>query len=91
MKIEQGTFTPLVFSTTPGRNGRRMQTIRQTGRALGNKERGRLLHDYRLGQNQSLFRAALLCLRSSRTLKRRNNLDMGDADLHVEKTEARIH
>ena len=35
--------------------------------------------------------AALLCLRGSRTITRRNNLDMGDADLDVEKTEARIH
>jgi len=68
-----------------------MQTIpQQTSRTLGNKERGRLLHDYRLGQNQ-ILRAALLCLRGSRAIKRRNNLDMSDAYLEVEKTEARIH
>ena len=39
----------------------------------------------------AVLRAALLCLRGSRTLKRRNNLDMGDADLDIEKTQARIH
>ena len=38
----------------------------------------------------AILKAALLCLRGSRTIKRRNNIEMGDVDLDVEKTQARI-
>ena len=94
MKIEQGTFTPLEFSTTRGMAEECRRYHSRLAELLAIKKG----EDYsttiawvRTKVSFAILRAALLCLRGSRTLKRRNNLDMGDADLDVEKTQARIH
>ena len=94
MEIEQGTFTPLVFSTT----GEMAEECRRYHSRLAELLAIKQGEDYsttiawvRTKVSFAILRAALLCLRGSRTLKRKNNLDMGDADLDVKKTEARIH
>ena len=91
MEIEQGTFTPLVFSTTGGMAEECRRYHSRLAELLAIKKG----EDYsttiawvRTKVSLVILRAALLFLRGSRTLKRRNNLDMG---LDVEKTEARIH
>jgi len=87
MEIEQGTFTPLVFSTTGGmaEECRRYHSRLAELLAIKNGE------DYsttiawvRTKVSFAILGAALLCLRGSRTIKRRKNLDTGDADLDVE-------
>jgi len=94
MEIEQGTFTPLVFSTTGGM----AEECRRYHSRLAELLAIQKGEDYsttiawvRTKVSFAILRAVLLCLTGSRTLKRKNNLDMGDADLDVEKTEARIH
>ena len=93
MEIKQGTFTPLVFSTTGGMEEECKRYHSRLAELLAIKKG----EDYsttiawdRTKVSFTILRAALLCLRGSRTIKRRNNLDIGDADLHVEKTEVRI-
>ena len=94
MEIEQGTFTPLVFSATGGM----AEECRRYHSRLADLLATKKGEDYsttiawvRTKVSFAILRAALLCLRGSRTIKRRNYLDMGDADLDVEKTEARIY
>ena len=84
MEIERGTFTPLVFSTTGGMAKECRRYHSRLAELLAIKKG----EDYsttiawvRTKVSFAILRAALL----------RNNLDMGDADLDVEKTEARIH
>ena len=89
MEIEQGTFTPLVFSTTAGLAEECRWYHSRLAELLAIKK-GKTTPRLSLGSEpKSLLQ--LLCLRGLRTIKGRNNLDMGDADLDVEKTEARIH
>jgi len=87
IKIEQGTFTPLVFSTTRGMAEECRRYHSRLAELLAIKKG----EDYSTTISFAILRAALLCFRGSRTIKRRNNLDMGCADLDLEKTEARIH
>jgi len=94
MEIEQGTFTPLVFSTTGGM----AEECRRYHSRLAELFSIKKGEDYsttiawdRTKVSFAILTAALLCLRGSRTIKKMNNLDMGDADLDEEKTKARIH
>ena len=88
MEIEQGTFTPLVFSTTGGMAEECRRYHSRLAELLAIKKG----EDYstaiawvRTKVSFAILRTALLCVRGSRTLQRRNNLDMGDADLDIEK------
>jgi len=94
MEMEQGTFTQLVFSTTGGMEEECRRYHSRLAELLAIKKG----EDYsttiawvRTKVSFAILRAALLCPRGLRTLKRRKNLDMGDADLDVEKPEARIY
>ena len=94
MEIEQRTFTPLVFSTTGGMAEECRRYHSRLAELLAIKKG----EDYsttiawvRTKVPFAILRAVLLCLRVPCTIKRRNNLDMGDGDLDVDKTEARIH
>ena len=79
MEIEQGTFTPLVFSTTGGMAEECRRYHSRLAELLAIKKG----EDYsttiawlmiRTKVSFAIFRAALLCFRGSRTLKRRNKI-----------------
>ena len=93
MDIEQGTFTPLVFSSTGGMAEECKRYHSRRAELLAIKKGA----DYSTTIawvttkiSFAILKAALLCLRGSRTIKRRNNIEMGEADLDIEKTQARI-
>ena len=73
LEIEQGTFTPLVFSTTGGMGEECQRLHRRLAEILASKKG----EDYsgtiswiRCKVSFAVLRTALLCLRGSRTLKR---------------------
>ena len=73
LEIEQGTFTPLVFSTTGGMGEECQRFHRRLAELLASKKG----EDYsatiswiRCKVSFAVLRTALLCLRGSRTLKR---------------------
>ena len=81
MDIEQGTFTPLVVSSTGGMAEECKLYHSRLAELLAIKT----IAWIRTKVSFAILKAALLWLRGSRTIKRRNNIEMGDADLDVEK------
>ena len=90
-EIEQGTFTPLVFTTTRG--GMADECLRYHSRLaelLSTKKQesyATTISWVRAKVSFAILRSALLCLRGSRTPRRRN-LDIKDRDLEIEKGQA---
>ena len=86
MEIEQGTFTPLVFTTTGGMADECVKYHRRLAELIANRK----------GESYSsaiawirakvsfakIVRSAILCLRDSRS--RRRQLDFVDSDLQIE-------
>ena len=83
MEIEQGTFTPLVFTTTSGMADECVKYHSRLVELIANKK----------GESYSsaiswikvsfaIIRFAILCLRDSRS--RRRQLDFVDSDLQIE-------
>ena len=77
-EIEQGTFTPMVFTTKGG----------MADECLRYRESYATTNEWvRAKVSFAILRSALLCLRRSRTPRRRN-LDFKDRDLEIEKGQA---
>ena len=86
IEVEQGTFTPLVFTTTGGMADECLRYHTRLAELISAKKH----EDYattiswiRAKVSFAILRSALLCLRGSRTRRRRIN-DIQDRDLEVE-------
>ena len=81
MEIEQGTFTPLVFTSTGGMPDECVKYHSRLAELIANKK----------GESYSsaisaIVRSAILCLRGSRS--RRRQLDFVDSDLQIDNIRA---
>ena len=86
-EIEQGTFTPLVFTTTGGMADECLRYHSRLAELLSAKKQesyATTILWVRAKVSFAILRSALLCLRGSRTPRRRN-LDVEDRDLEIEK------
>ena len=90
IKIEQGTFTPLVFTTTGGMADECLRYHSRLGGLLSAKKQesyATTISWVRAKVSFAIFRSALLCLRGWKTPRRRN-LDIKDSDLEIERGQA---
>ena len=91
--IEQGTFTPLIFTTTGGMGEECQRYHSRLAELLANKKGERYSKTMawiRAKISFSILRSALLCLRGSRVI-RRVHCNAKDIDLDIETAAARIH
>ena len=89
-EIEQGTFTPLVFTTTRGMADECLRYHSRLDELLSAKKQesyATRTSRVRAKVSIAILRSAFLCLRGSRTPRRRN-LDVKDRDLEIEKGQA---
>ena len=87
MEIEQGTFTPLVFSTTGGMAEECRQYHCRLAQLLAMKKGehySTTVAWVRTKVSFAILRSAILCLRGSRTIRRRNNLNINDIDMEID-------
>ena len=81
MEIEQGTFTPLVFTATGGMAD---ESANKKGESYSSA-----ISWIRAKVSFAIVRSAILCLRGSRS--RRRQLDFVDSDLQIDNIIARIN
>ena len=89
-ETEQGTFTPLVFTTTGGMADECLRYHSRLAELLSAKKQesyATTISWVRAKVSFAILRSALLCLRGSRTPRRRN-LDVKDRDLKIEEGQA---
>ena len=89
-EIEQGTFTPPVFTTTGGTADECLRYHSRLAELLSAKKQesyATTISWVRAKVSFAILQSALLCLRGSRTPRRRN-LDVKDRDLEIEKGQA---
>ena len=89
-EIEQGTFTPLVFTTTGGMADECLRYHSRLAELLSAKKQesyATTISWIRAKVSFANLRSALLCLRGS-TTPRRRNLDVKARDLEIEKGQA---
>ena len=89
-EIEQGTFTPLVFTTTGGLAGECLRYHSRLAELLSAKKQesyATTIAWVRAKVSFAILRSALLCLRGP-TTPRRRNLDVKDSYLKIEKGQA---
>ena len=85
MEIEQGTFTPLVFTTTGGMADECVRYHSRLAELIANKKGesySSAISWIRAKVSFAIVRSAILCLRGSRP--RRRQLDFVDSDLQIE-------
>ena len=85
MEIEQGTFTPLVFTTTGGMADECVRYHNRLAELIANKKGesySSAISWIRAKVSFAIVRSAILCLRGSRS--RRRQLDFVDSDLQIE-------
>lgn len=91
MEVEQGTFTPLVFSTTGGM-GTECKTYHKRLAELLSIKKGEnyanTMSWVRAKVSFALIRSALLCLRGSRSIRR--TVDTTNVDISLDNAIARI-
>ena len=86
LEIEKGTFTPLVFTTTGGMGEECLRYHRRLAELLAMKKG----EDYAKTMNWiRLIRSALVCLRGSRSI-RRKPYNIMDIDVDVQTAESGI-
>ena len=86
----KGTFTPLVFTTTGGMADECLRYHSRLAELLSAKKQesyATTISWVRVKVSFAILRSALLCLKGSRTPRRRN-LDIKDSDLEIEKGQA---
>ena len=91
MEIEHGTFTPLVFTTTGGMADEYVVYHSRLAELIANKKGesySSAISWIRAKLSFAIVRAAILCLRDSRS--RRRQLDFVDSDLQIENIIAFI-
>ena len=84
VEIEQGTFTPLVFTSTGGMADECVKYHGILGELIANKKGASYssaISWMRAKVSFAIVRSAILCLRSSRS--RRRQLDFVDSDLQI--------
>ena len=89
-EIEQGTFTPLVFTITGGMADECLRYHSRLAKLLSAKKQERYattISWVRAKVSFAILQIALLCLRGSR-IPRRRNLDVKGRDLEIEKGQA---
>ena len=89
MEIEQGTFTPLVFTTTGGMADEYVVYHSRLAELIANKKGesySSAISWIRAKVSFAIVRSAILCLRGSRS--RRRQLDFVDSDLQIENIRA---
>ena len=89
MEIEQGTFTPLVFTTTGGMADECVKYHSRLAELVANKKGesySRGISWIRAQVSFAIVRSAILCLTGSRL--RRRQLDFVDSDLQIENIRA---
>ncbi|CAH3194828.1 unnamed protein product, partial [Porites evermanni] len=89
-QAKQGTFTPLVFTTTGGMADECLRYHSRLAELLSAKKQESYtttISWVRAKVSFAILRSALLCVRGSRTPRRRN-LDVKNRDLEIEKGQA---
>ena len=89
MEIEQGTFTPLVFTTTGGMADECVKYHSRLAELIANKKGesySSAISWIRAKVSLAIVRSAILCLRGSRS--RRRQLDFVDSDLQIDGIRA---
>ena len=93
LEVEQGSFTPLVFTTTGGMAGECMRYHSRLAELLstkkGEENYGITMSWIRAKVSFALLRSALLCLRGSRCTQRAP-LKIADTDFEIDKQLARF-
>ena len=89
MEIEQGTFTPLVFTTTGGMADECVKYHSRLPEMIANKKGesySSAISWIRAKVSLAIVRSAILCLRGSRS--RRRQLNFVDSDLQIDSIRA---
>ena len=89
MEIEQGTFTPLIFTTTGGMADECVKYHSRVAELITNKKGesySSAISWVRAEASFAIVRSAILCLRGSRSRRRR--LDFVDSDLQIDNIRA---
>ena len=89
MEIEQGTFTPLVFTTTGGMADECIKYHSKLAELIANKKRGscsNVISWIRAKVSFAIVRSAILCLRGS--ISRSRQLDFVESDLRIDNIRA---
>ena len=92
LEIEKGTFTPLVFTTTGGIGEECLRYHRRLAELLAMKKGkyyAKTMNWIRVKISFSLIRSALVCLRGSRSI-RRKPYNIVDIDTDVQTAESGI-
>ena len=93
MNVEQGTFTPLVFTTTGGMGEeckRYHNRLAELVAAKKGENYANTVSWIRSKVSFAILRAALLCLRGSRTPKRTIRSNVQEADFELDRFLAKI-
>ena len=89
MEIEQGTFTPLVFTTTGGMADECVKYHSRLAELIANKKGesySSAISWIRAKVSFAIVRLAIICMRGSRS--RRRQLDFVDSDLQIDNIRA---
>ena len=92
LEIEKGTFTPLVFTTTGGMGEECLRYHRRLAELLAIKkgeDYAKTMNWIRVKISFSLIRSALVCLRGSRSI-RRKPYNIMEIDIDVQTAESGI-
>ena len=92
LDIEHGSFTPLVFTSTGGMGPECLRFHSRLAELIANKKGehySRTISWIRARISFALLRSALICLRGSRTIRRRK-MDLTNADIDIQNSEAAI-
>ncbi|KAL9967546.1 hypothetical protein ACROYT_G025795 [Oculina patagonica] len=90
LQVEQGTFTPLVFTSTGGMGEeckRYHSRLAELIAAKKGEDYATTVSWIRSKVSFAILRSALICLRGSRTVKRNRNIDIYDMDFQVENSQ----
>ena len=93
MDVEQGTFTPLVFTTTGGMGEeykRYHNRLAELVAAKKGEDYANTVSWIRSKVSFAILRAALLCLRGSRTPKRTIRSNVQEADFELDRSLTKI-
>ena len=92
LDIEHGSFTPLVFTSTGGMGPECLRFHCRLAELIANKKGehySRTILWIRARTSFALLRSALICLRGSRTIRRRK-MGLTNADIDIQNSEAAI-
>ena len=93
LQIEQGTFTPLIFTTTGGMAPECQMFHSRLAELIATKkaeEYSKTMNWLRVKISFSLTRSALVCLHGSRCLRRRPYSELNEVDIDIQTVEGMI-